>query len=133
MVMSRKTFLMLFFCGALLSVNLYAGNWLNDVTNTVNTVNSVVNANKLVKIDIDDLADSGKQYINKQVQVSGMVAALAVDDDNNYFVFLQKSGATVKCQIKANPNCKLKDHITVTGKWNGKEIIDSQIKSNALF
>ncbi len=105
---------------------LFAG-WLDDVANTVDTVNKVVNPEKAVKTTIGDLQNSENKYINRKVQVTGKVMGLAVVNDDTFAVFVQDNGGKVKVIVKNNPYCRLLDNITVTGIYNGDGLVSAYI------
>jgi hypothetical protein len=110
-------------------VSLFAGsNWLEQVTDTVNTVNNMVNQEQAVKISLKDLEKSSAKYINKTVQVTGKVIGLAIANNNNYAVFIEKDKAKMKVLTKIKPTCRLLDEVVVIGIYNATEIQDANIK-----
>ena len=109
----------------------FAGSdWLSNVANTVDNVNSIASGDGLVnKTSINDVISSGSKYINRRVQVSGKVVALAVTKtDGIYAVTLaDDAGNTIAVNVSVSPFCRLMQTVTAFGTYNGKSLDNGKI------
>ena len=121
----KKILALMFF--AMISLNLFSANWLDQVTDTVNTVNNIVNDGQVANVTIEKLKNSGNTYINKTVQISGKVMGMAVVSNKEFAIFVQQKKAKVQVVVNEIPNCLLMDKIVVKGVYNGKSLDNATI------
>lgn len=99
-------------------------NWLSEVADSVNNVNSIVNGDKSVnETTIKDVKTSGNKYTNKKVKVSGKVVGLAVGTGDKFIITLADTdGTKINVNVSKEPRFRLMDSATARGTYNGDSI-----------
>jgi len=110
---------------------VFAGSdWLSNVANTVDNVNSIAGGDGVVnKTTIKDVQNSGSKYINRRVQVTGKIVALAVTKTEGVFAvtIADDEGNTMKVNVTVAPLRRLLDTVTAFGTYNGKSLDNGKI------
>lgn len=105
-------------------------DWLSKVSETVNTVNTVVNGDSsLTKTTIKDVKTSGNKYVNRNVEVTGKVVGLAVGpSEGKYIITLaDQDGTKINVNISRKPFHDLFDTATAVGTYNGDSLDNGKI------
>ena len=109
----------------------FAGSdWLSNVANTIDNVNSVASGDGLVnKTTIKDVISSGNKYINRRVQVTGKVVSMAVTQTEGIYAITiaDDEGNVLKVNVNVSPFCRLMQSVTAFGTYNGTTLENGKI------
>jgi hypothetical protein len=115
-----KTILVIIvFCVA---VSVFAGccGYLNNSVQTKTQSTNIISAP--INLTIAKLNNSGVEYLNKTVEISGSVTALKYNSDGTYLIELREGDSRIDCIANKPPKVMLNSKISITGAYDGDKI-----------
>lgn len=124
----KKLLIIIVLLGFIACDTIFA-NWLNDFTDTLQNVNTVINPNQTVKVALKNLINSDTKYKNKSVKTVGVVTGLFAKSHNQFIMLLNNGNSKLEVYLIIKPNVSLLDTITVIGIFNGEKLINAKIST----